>query len=85
MDTQSFITAIKGLSAIPEDQKAEFLRIAGDLPADRRAYIFTRLSALNAELTKNDEKHASSLQRMKAMTRQVEESNVADLRKLTDA
>ena len=85
MNTQTFIAALQEFTSLPQEQKAEFERLAQDLPQDQRQYIFDCMAALDMQLSKNDQKHLSSLQRIKAMTKQVEETDIVAFQKLKNA
>ena len=77
MNTKTFTSAIKRLSAIPKEMKEKFLELGKSLGTDDQRAILTHLEFLNAQLQKNDTRYASSIQREKAAIEQVKQHDVS--------
>lgn len=81
----SFKESVQKLRAIPAESKKNIIAMAADLPKAEQDIVLERLITLDAELQKNEEQYAASLQRGKAMLQQVQEHDMPSFRLLFHA
>lgn len=85
MNTHIFLDTLKGLSAIPEDDRTAFQRIADDLSEGDRETVIAQLIKLNADMLQNEKGQSARLARATMIVQDVKEHDLPTLEKLANA
>lgn len=76
MNAKQFKDAIRRLKAVPADACDQFLSLASGLSSEEQEGILIHLTAIDAELQKNEREQAATLARGQAMVNQIEQHDM---------
>jgi hypothetical protein len=76
MDASQFTQAIRGLKAVPAEQRDQFVALGKKLSPEDRKLILTHLEGIEADLQKNETRYSASAESHRLMIKQVEDNDM---------